>query len=283
VSDLVAALIAEPPPVHTHLGDPPRGCHPAEESLYRFLDATVREGDHTLETGCGISTVIFTERRAHHTCVVNMQSEADITLHYCESRGIPTDLVTFRVGSSDAVLPVLDLPPLDLLLIDGCHGFPFPHIDWFYGARHLREGGLVVVDDVPLPAPAQLVGFLDRDPRWQMVRSEGRWVAYRLAERHTFREEFVYQPFYESPSTREPPRAQEPVPQDQGRGSSREGRERRLNSRAVLLLFAGATILFRAMGKAIHSRRSRSCPDCRSRVDRKARVCPMCGCRFPPR
>jgi predicted O-methyltransferase YrrM len=254
MSDLVAALITEPPPVHTHLGDPPRGCHAAEESLYRFLDATVREGDHTLETGCGISTVIFTERRAHHTCVVYMQSEADIAVRYCESHGIPTDRVTFNVGSSDVVLPSLDLEPLDFMLIDGCHGFPFPHIDWFYGARHLREGGLVVIDDVPLPAPAQLVGFLDRDPRWQMVRSEGRWAAYRLAERHTFREEFVYQPFYESPP------AQEAVPAGEYR-DRRERRGRWVYSSSVLLLFAGGTIVLRAIDKAIRRRRSQAAGD----------------------
>jgi hypothetical protein len=97
MSDLVDALITEPPPVHTHLGDPPRGCHAAEGSLYRFLDATVREGDHTLETGCGISTVIFTERRAHHTSM-SMKSRGSRSRLGSTTSDDPTLNVTRSVG-----------------------------------------------------------------------------------------------------------------------------------------------------------------------------------------
>jgi hypothetical protein len=46
---------------------------------------------------------------------------------------------------------------LDLVFIDGSHGYPLPVIDWFYGAGLFRRGGVVVLDDVQLPQVESLI------------------------------------------------------------------------------------------------------------------------------
>ena len=75
------------------------------------------------------------------------------------------------------------------------HGFPTPMIDWYYTAGRLRRGGLLVVDDVHLPAVAMLVGVLDRDDRWRPIRRTKKWVAYERAADGPLREDWYQQSF----------------------------------------------------------------------------------------
>jgi len=107
----------------------------------------VKSGDRTLETRLGISTALFAALGADHRCVVSVRQQAGRLLAYCAREGIQTDQLRIEVGFSDEVLPTLDLEPLDLVFIDGGHGFPTPILDWHYGARTLRVGGLLILDE----------------------------------------------------------------------------------------------------------------------------------------
>ena len=71
---------------------------------------------------------------------------------------------------SEHVLPKLDTGPLDVVLIDGRHGFPAPFIDWFYTAGKLKTGGLLVVDDTCLWPPKVLRDLLAEQPQWELIR-----------------------------------------------------------------------------------------------------------------
>jgi hypothetical protein len=67
------------------------------------------------------------------------------------------------------VLPALESGPLDLILIDGGHGFPTPYIDWFYTAGKLKRGGFLILDDVGLWSCQILRDFLIEQPHWEFV------------------------------------------------------------------------------------------------------------------
>src|SRR3954468_15013965 len=131
---LIERVIADKPPVHdfeeAHFA--PGGVWDTDRDCYRFLAEHCGEGDNTLETGLGISTVLFAAWGTHHTCVVPNQGEVDRCRAYCEARGIGIRSVDFQVGFSDEVLPALPPRELALLFIDGGHGFPAPIIDWYY-------------------------------------------------------------------------------------------------------------------------------------------------------
>jgi hypothetical protein len=145
-----------------------------------------------------MSTVLFAAWGAQHRCVTPGEAEAAAVIAYCEREGISTDGLTIDVAYSDAVLPSLDPndPPLDIVLIDGSHGFPAPLIDWYFGAGRLRRGGVVVVDDLQLPAVGILTDYLDRDPRWQSVRRTSKWAAYQRCSDGPLTEDWFLQPFY---------------------------------------------------------------------------------------
>lgn len=194
-STQVEAVLADPPPVHAREGGPSTGVWATDADCYRFLSQHCDDKARTLETGLGVSTVLFARWSTDHTCVVHSQQEVDRCLDYCRSRGISTDRVSFEVGFSDEVLSALAPGELDLVLIDGGHGFPMPMIDWYYAGSRLRSGGVLVLDDLGLPAVSQLSAFLDKDPQWRPMDRTKKWVAYQREGSGTLRRDWVEQPF----------------------------------------------------------------------------------------
>ena len=112
--------------------------------------------------------MVFALGGAGHVCITPAPAEVQKIRDYCAAHGISLDAVTFHVGRSELVLPRLDLPELDLVLIDGGHGFPTPFLDWFHGAERLRVGGLLIVDDTQLWTGRELRDFLAEEPGWAL-------------------------------------------------------------------------------------------------------------------
>jgi hypothetical protein len=71
------------------------------------------------------------------------------------------------------VLPAWQPRPLDLVLVDGAHGFPFPILDWWHLSAHLKVGGLMLLDDAYMPPVGMLVDHLRSRPSWEVVGSVG--------------------------------------------------------------------------------------------------------------
>lgn len=102
----------------------------------------------------------------------------------------------FAVGLSQDVLPELTPNPLDLVLVDGAHGFPLPILDWFFAGGRLGRGGVLVLDDVHLPHVAvPLLAVLAGDPRWTALERGSTWAAYRREGEGSLGEEWTAQPF----------------------------------------------------------------------------------------
>jgi hypothetical protein len=194
-------VLADPPQVHPGAAG---GVFSASRPCYEWLAEMCRPGLRTLETGLGVSTVLLTLWGCVHTSVAMTASEVERLTDHLQGRGIDTSNLSLLAGGSDAVLPALHPDPLDLVLVDGCHAFPFPILDWFYAGRRLVRSGHVVVDDLQLPAPAVLDGYLAADPRWTEVQRGRRWVAYRRDDEGDLREEWRAQPFLAHPGSPSP-------------------------------------------------------------------------------
>lgn len=164
--------------------------------MLEILDAFVEPGARTLETGAGLSTALFAMKGARHDCVVPFPAESDQLVAWSEREHVSLEGVTFHYGFSDQVLPSLPSDPLDVVLIDGGHGFPIPFIDWWYAGRRVRTGGLVIIDDIHLWTGRVLTGFLAAQDGWELteklaMRSS---VFRRTSEGDSFKE-WVDQPY----------------------------------------------------------------------------------------
>jgi hypothetical protein len=195
-SEIVDRLFADLPQVHTELGNPEGGVWRTDRPCYEFIADRCEPRWRTLETGLGLSTMLFVLIATEHTCVAPWKSEIEKLLLHCRERQIATDRLTVIQGFSDDVLPTLPQKELDLVLIDGGHGFPTPMIDWYYSAGRLRQGGVLVIDDVHLPAVRLLLGYLDADPRWISTVKKPKWVAYERASQGPLREGHGQQTFW---------------------------------------------------------------------------------------
>jgi len=161
VSSVVRDLRAATPPLH---GD--GECFGLAWDALDWLEREVRPGMATLETGCGLSTIVFAASAADHEAIAVDAREMARVEAECAARGIDSSHVRFHLAPSHEVLPAWEARPLDLVLIDGAHGFPYPILDWWYLAPHVALGGAILVDDVFLPPVAVLADYLRRSDAW---------------------------------------------------------------------------------------------------------------------
>jgi hypothetical protein len=149
--------------------------------LAKFLDDYVEPRHVTLETGSGFSTLVILRKGvARHIAVAPEPDEFAVIREYSDQNGISTATLEAVAMNSQDYLPIANLPPLDLVLIDGDHAFPSPFIDWYYTADRLSVGGLMIVDDIQLITGRLLADFLDADPKWDRVLHQpSRFGVYR--------------------------------------------------------------------------------------------------------
>jgi Methyltransferase domain len=133
-----------------------------------WLERNVEPGWATLETGSGASTLVFAARGAVHEAVTPDPGEENRIRGRCAELGLDASLLTFRIGPSHEVLARWQPRTLDLVLVDGAHGFPYPILDWWHIASHVRVGGTVLLDDAYLPAVAAIVDFARANDAWRV-------------------------------------------------------------------------------------------------------------------
>jgi predicted O-methyltransferase YrrM len=187
-------LLARAPKFHSHHGHP-WSWQLASEAL-SFIDTHVDAGMVTLETGAGVSTVLFAARGARHTAIAPAAEEFLRIRRFCAENGVSLDDVTLLDAKSEAVLPALDMGALDLVLIDGSHAFPAPFVDWLYTAGSLKVGGHLVVDDIQLWTGHVLRRFLEEEPGWVLRHAHaGRFAVFVKSRPFTGLPEWTEQPF----------------------------------------------------------------------------------------
>jgi predicted O-methyltransferase YrrM len=167
-----------------------------------FISGHIDRSAHTLETGCGVSTIVFALAGSRHICITPAEHEIQGVREYCLAENVLVDRISFYAGSSEKVLPALECEPLDLVLIDGRHGFPAPFIDFYYTASKLKIDGLLVIDDTWLWTGEVLKKVLLSESEWRLEADFApRTAVFRKLAEGTEAKEWTQQQFVVNNST----------------------------------------------------------------------------------
>ncbi len=156
----------------------------------RCLRALVRHAGprplaHTVETGCGKTTVLLSHLSQHHQ-VFSQDGDGSFTA----VRALPCfspGTVEFVTGPTQRTLPGHPFEhTLQLVLLDGPHAFPFAELEYWHLYPHLAPGGLLVVDDIHIPTIHHLFDFLREDQMFRLLEVVEKTAFFRRTDAPTF-------------------------------------------------------------------------------------------------
>jgi hypothetical protein len=132
-----------------------------------------RDVRHSIETGTGASTLVFSHLSQSHT-VFAVDTDESITsvLH---NPLLNREVTKFVNGPTQKTLPVHSFASrLQAVLLDGPHAYPFPDLEYFYLYPHIEEGGLLVIDDIHIPSIRNLFRVLSCDDMFRVLEVCGK-------------------------------------------------------------------------------------------------------------
>lgn len=142
------------------------------------------------ETGCGKSTILFSNVSLHHTvfCLDDREVGDDSSVKYFQSCEITkNDRVHLEFGPTQKTLPFFTaFKPYDVVLIDGPHGYPFPEMEYYYFYPHLRPGGILIIDDVHIATIGRLADVIAEDEMFEPVELVSTTAVFRRTDAPAF-------------------------------------------------------------------------------------------------
>jgi glycosyltransferase involved in cell wall biosynthesis len=132
---------------------------------------------NSVETGCGVSTILLSNiSKIKHKCFALPRGDLDTVK---SSPLLNKDTIEFVEGPTQRNLPYHNFSEkLQLALIDGAHGYPFPEIDYYFIYPHLDEGALLIIDDIWIPTIQNLYLFLKEDEMFELLEVIGNRTAF---------------------------------------------------------------------------------------------------------
>jgi hypothetical protein len=186
-------VLADPPKLH-ELDGQLHSRYRIDDETCLELKARLKPGMNTLETGAGLSTIIFAGIGCQHTCIVPDEKLVYRIQAYCRSLSIDTSNLRFIISGSSDVIHQMGRSAYDLILIDGCHGFPTVLVDFYYAAKALKTGGVLIIDDLRIYTCDLIASFMQSDPGWNVELMTIRFaIGVKIAE--TVDREWTDQPF----------------------------------------------------------------------------------------
>jgi hypothetical protein len=136
----------------------------------------------TAETGCGGSTIVLSHLSRHHTAFAIEGENRTITA-LRQHAYLAGGAVTFIEGETRATVPGFQFSsPLDLVLLDGPHAYPWPQVEFAYLAPFLRVGGWLAIDDIQIPSVHELFRFLRGESAFALDQVVVRTAFFRKAK-----------------------------------------------------------------------------------------------------
>jgi hypothetical protein len=176
ISDLIDKIAELPPDWHT-----------AGMVRPEVLRAIARHSEqigpirHSAETGSGITTLLFSHLSASHLVFA---LDLDGSLRQAkDSPLLNPQAVTFVEGPTQVTLPNYRFSrKLQIALIDGPHGYPFPDLEYYYFYPLIETGGLLIIDDIDIPSIARMFDIVKADDMFNLLETVRDTAIFRRSQ-----------------------------------------------------------------------------------------------------
>jgi hypothetical protein len=129
---------------------------------------TMGDISHSAETGSGKTTLLFSHLSKHHQ-VFAMDFGESIS-QVKRSRLFNASSVAYVEGPSQLTLPQhVFKDKLQIALIDGPHGYPFPDLEYYYFYPQVDLGGLLLLDDINIPSIQRMYEIIKAGDMFELV------------------------------------------------------------------------------------------------------------------
>ena len=139
----------------------------------------------SVETGAGKSTLLFSQVSEHHTVFAIDVGQSLTKVR--ESDQLKPDVVAFVDGPTQRTVPGHSFDrPIDIVLIDGPHAYPFPDLEYYYFYPHIVTGGLLIIDDINIPSIRNMAEVIKQDAMFECIQVIGKTMFLRRTGAPTF-------------------------------------------------------------------------------------------------
>ncbi len=134
---------------------------------------------HSVETGTGKTTLLLSHLSRDHRVFANRDDSGSIEA-VLASALFQAEHVEYVEGATQRMLPGYSFDnPLQLVLLDGPHGFPFVEMEYWHLYPHVEHGGLFILDDIHIPTIHQLYLFIREDDMFEELELVGSTAFFR--------------------------------------------------------------------------------------------------------
>ncbi len=141
---------------------------------------------YSMETGSGVSTIVFSHISKDHKVFAVDYGNGSIT-NVKKSPLFNSETVEFIEGPTQITLPNFKFKKkLQVALIDGPHGYPFPDMEYYYIYPNLDVNALLIVDDIQIPTIHNMFQFIKADEMFDLLEVVGNTAFFRRTDSETF-------------------------------------------------------------------------------------------------
>lgn len=145
--------------------------------LYAIYEHCGSDIPYTMETGTGLSTILFSHISKNHK--VFTLNDGNMMSTVINSELFNPRHVEFIEGPTQQTVPLYSFTnKFNVILLDGPHGYPFPDLEYYYLYPHLETGGILIIDDIVIPTIYNLFNFLKEDAMFELIDVVGGNTAF---------------------------------------------------------------------------------------------------------
>jgi hypothetical protein len=123
---------------------------------------------HTAETGSGKTTLFFSHLSEDHL-VFALQASDSMSQVECSPlfRSQTTRIIA---GPTQQTLPSYAFrDKLQIVFLDGPHGYPFPDLEYYFLYPWIEQGGLLAIDDIKIPSIRRMYEIIKLDDMFDFL------------------------------------------------------------------------------------------------------------------